>query len=65
MWGIPPTVLVDEEGELARRLGIRGVPANVFVDCDGTVLAVGATTPSDLELTTSHLLGSRELIDPA
>jgi hypothetical protein len=64
LWGIPPTVLVDEEGDLARRLGIRGVPANVFVDSDGTVLAVGGTTPEDLEASTVRLLGSSALIDP-
>jgi predicted DsbA family dithiol-disulfide isomerase len=58
-------VLVDEHGELARQLGIRGVPANVFVDTDGTVLAVGASRPEDLEASTAHLLGSPDLIDRA
>jgi hypothetical protein len=65
LWGIPPTVLVDENGDLARRLGIRGVPANVFVDANGTVIGVGASTPDDLEALTARLLGSRALIDPA
>lgn len=65
MWGIPPTVLIDEQAALADRLGVRGVPANVFVDADGTVLAVGGTTPADLEAATVRLLGSASLIDPA
>jgi len=51
------TVLVDERGELAERLGIRGVPANVFVDSDGTVTAVGGATPADLEAGARQLLG--------
>jgi predicted DsbA family dithiol-disulfide isomerase len=58
-------VLVDEDGAFARRLGIRGVPANVFVDCDGTVVGVGGSTPDGLEAMTARLLGSRSLIDPA
>lgn len=65
LWGIPPTVLVDEDGALARKFGIRGVPANVFVDGDGTVIGVGGTTPSALESLTARLLGSGALIDPA
>ncbi len=65
LWGIPPTVLVDEDGALAGRLGIRGVPANVFVEADGTVIGVGASVPEDLEALTARLLGSSSLIDPA
>jgi len=57
LWGVEGTVLVDEQGELAERLGIRGVPANVFVDSDGTVTAVGGATPADLEAAARQLLG--------
>ncbi|HYZ55763.1 MAG TPA: hypothetical protein VE733_20000 [Streptosporangiaceae bacterium] len=57
LWGLDGTVLVDERGELADRLGIRGVPANVFVDADGTVTAVGAATPGELVTATRQLLG--------
>lgn len=42
LWGFGGTILLDESGEYARRLGIRGVPTNVVVDADGTVVAVGA-----------------------
>lgn len=58
LWGVNGTVLVDERGELAGRLGIRGVPASVFVDSDGTVTAVGAATPAELVAATRQLLGA-------
>lgn len=64
IWGVEGTVLVDEQGELATRLDIRGVPTNVFVDSDGTVLTVGAVTPEDLEAATRRLLGPDAVIDP-
>jgi hypothetical protein len=57
LWGIEGTVLVDERGELAELLGIRGVPASVFVDSDGTVTAAGAATPAELVAATRRLLG--------
>ncbi len=57
LWGIGGTVLLDESGELAERLGIRGVPTNVFVDADGVVSAVGAVRPEELERETRRLLG--------
>jgi hypothetical protein len=57
LWGMEGTVLVDEKGELAERLGVRGVPANVFVDSDGTVTAVGGSTPAGLEAAARKLLG--------
>lgn len=65
LWGIPPTVLVDEHGWLAARFAVRGVPTNIFVDSDGTVTAVGGSTPEELESATARLLGSSSLIDPA
>jgi hypothetical protein len=57
LWGMDGTVLVDEGGELPDRLGLRGVPTNVFVDADGTVTAVGAVAPADLVTATRQLLG--------
>lgn len=43
-WGLEGTVLLDETAEYARRLGVRGVPTNVFVDQNGLVQEVGAST---------------------
>ncbi|MGH9129993.1 MAG: TlpA family protein disulfide reductase [Acidimicrobiales bacterium] len=57
IWGVSGPVLVDETGDYAALLGIRGVPTNVFVDLDGTVTAVGAVTPEKLEAETRRLLG--------
>ncbi len=57
LWGIGGTVLVDEAGELVDQLGIRGVPTNILVDADGTVAAVGASTPRELEAAVRELLG--------
>jgi hypothetical protein len=34
-WGIEGTVLLDETGEYAKLLGVRGVPTNVLVDSTG------------------------------
>jgi hypothetical protein len=65
IWGIEGTVLVDETGDYARALQIRGVPTNVFVDEDGTVTAVGAVTPDDLEAEIRRLLGPDAAIDDA
>jgi hypothetical protein len=42
--GLAGTVLLDETGQYATRLGIRGVPSNVIVDSSGLVSAVGVTT---------------------
>lgn len=57
LWGVDGTVLLDEDGSVAEKLGVRGVPANVFVDSDGTVTAVGAATPGELVAETRRLLG--------
>lgn len=57
LWGVKGTVLVDEAGELVSELGIRGVPTNILVDADGTVTAVGASTPRELEAAVRELLG--------
>ncbi len=57
LWGVDGPVLVDVDGSAARRLGIRGVPTNVVVDEDGTVVCVGASTPAALEEQVDRLLG--------
>ena len=48
VWGLEGTILLDETGQYAARLGIRGVPSNVIVDSRGMVRAVGVTTPGEL-----------------
>jgi hypothetical protein len=48
MWNIDATVLLDETGDFARAVGVRGVPTNVFVDEGGIVQAVGASTSEEL-----------------
>lgn len=48
MWGLEGTVLLDTTAAFARAVGVRGVPTNVFVESDGTVRAVGATTSEEL-----------------
>lgn len=63
LWGVEGSVLLDEEGTFAEQLGIRGVPTNVLVDTDGTVTAVGAVTPGDLEAAVRRLLGPDAAID--
>jgi hypothetical protein len=56
LWGVESTVLLDEEGEYARLLGVRGVPTNVLVDANGTVHAVGVSNPEDLDASVDELL---------
>jgi hypothetical protein len=64
LWQIDGTVLADEPGEYAGRLGVRGVPTNIFVD-HGVVTAVGVVTPDELETEIRRLLGPDAPIDPA
>lgn len=54
VWGLEGTILLDETGGYAARLGIHGVPCNVVVDARGVVRSVGAATPGEL----SHAVGS-------
>ena len=56
IWGLHGSVLIDETGEYAARLGIRGVPTNVAVDRRGLVRTVGATTPQELNEVVNSLL---------
>lgn len=65
LWGIDGSVLVDEPGDYARLLGVRGVPTNVFVDADGTVTGVTGVTPAELERHVRDLLGPDAPIDPS
>lgn len=57
LWSVGGAVLVDETGEYAEHLGIRGVPTNVFVDAGGSVTAVTGVRPEELEAEVSRLLG--------
>lgn len=57
-WDIGGTILVDEEAEYARLLEVTGVPTNVLVDGDGTVVAVGAVRLDELEDAVEQLLAA-------
>ena len=56
IWGIECTILLDETGDYARRLGIRGVPTNVLVDGEGTVHAVGVSRLEELDRAIATML---------
>ena len=58
MWGLRGTILLDETGDYARRLGIRGVPTNVLVDAGGIVQAVGVTRLDDLHRAVERLVAA-------
>jgi hypothetical protein len=55
LWGIEGTILVDETADYAKQLGIRGVPTNVLVDADGTVVDVGLVRIDELEAAVARL----------
>ena len=55
LWGIEGTILVDETADYAKQLGIRGVPTNVLVDADGTVVDVGLVRVDELEAAVARL----------
>jgi hypothetical protein len=57
LWDIQGPVLLDESGDYARQLGIRGVPTNVLVDGSGTVHAVGLGNPDALNAEIERLIG--------
>jgi hypothetical protein len=57
VWGIEGTILLDDTGEYARLLDIRGVPTNVLVDSDGTVRDVGLVRLDELEAGIDRLVG--------
>ena len=56
LWGVEGTVLLDESGQYADLLGVRGVPTNVLVDSTGTVQAFGAGNPDELHARVDELL---------
>jgi hypothetical protein len=56
VWGLEGTVLLDETGQYAARLGVRGVPFNLAVDSTGLVRAAGLTTPRELQQAADSLL---------
>lgn len=56
IWGIDGPVLLDETGDYAAALGIRGVPTNVLVDAHGVVRGVGLTAPAELDAAVDALL---------
>jgi hypothetical protein len=62
LWDINGTVLVDEPGDYAGQLGVRGVPTNVFVD-NGVVTGVTGVTPGGLAAEIRRLLGPDAPID--
>jgi predicted DsbA family dithiol-disulfide isomerase len=57
MWGLKGTVLLDETGEYAHSLGVRGVPTNIVVDADGTVRAFGVSRLDELHRAIDQMLG--------
>jgi predicted DsbA family dithiol-disulfide isomerase len=56
MWGLKGTILLDETGDYARALGVRGVPTNVVVDVDGTVRAFGVSRLDELDRAVDDML---------
>jgi hypothetical protein len=56
VWGLDGTILLDETGEYAAKLGIRGVPFNLAVDSSGLVRAAGISTPDELEQAVETLM---------
>jgi hypothetical protein len=56
LWGIEGPVLLDEAGEYAKLLGVRGVPTNVLVDSTGTIRTFGAGNPDELHARVDELL---------
>ena len=59
MWGLEGTVLLDETGEYARSLGVRGVPTNLVIDADGTVRAFGVSRLDELHRAIDEMLQRR------
>jgi hypothetical protein len=56
MWGLKGTVLLDETGEYARALGVRGVPTNLVVDVGGIVRAFGVSRLDELDRAIEQML---------
>lgn len=60
IYDLSSPVLLDESSAFIERAGIRGVPFNLVVDSDGTVIGAGLTHPEELV----HFLESRGLMEP-
>lgn len=58
VWDLQGTILLDESGDYAARLGIRGVPCNVVVDATGLVRAVGVARPDELRQAADALIAA-------
>jgi hypothetical protein len=56
MWGLKGTILLDETAEYARSLGVRGVPTNILVDSDGTIVGFGLVELGELYAAVDALL---------
>jgi hypothetical protein len=56
MWGLKGTVLLDETGEYARSLGVRGVPTNLVVDAAGIVRDFGVSRLDELDAAIDDML---------
>ena len=56
MWGLKGTVLLDETGEYARSLGVRGVPTNLVVDAEGVVRDYGVSRLDELDRAIDDML---------
>ena len=57
MWSVDATILLDETAEYAAALGIRGVPTNVLVDADGTIVDIGLVRLDELDAAIDRLVG--------
>jgi hypothetical protein len=64
IWSVDGVVLLDETGDYAESLQIRGVPTNVLVDVDGTVTAVTGVRIAELEAEIGRLLGPGCRLEP-
>ena len=56
MWGVKGPILLDETAEYARSLGVRGVPTNILVDADGTIVGFGLVELGELYAAVDRLL---------
>ena len=56
MWGIEGTILLDPDASYAQALGIRGVPTNILVDSDGTIVGFGLVELGELYAAVDELL---------
>lgn len=62
-WGLDETILPDETGQYAARMGIPGVPFNVVVDSAGLVRGAILRSPRELHQAVNSLLaGSSEIV---